>query len=171
LRLVKEIGRVAMSNNYQGWDDEDFDIEDEQPTQHNVNSGTDLVKQLRKQLKEFEKKNKELEGQVSEYTSKQRQEVIQKVLEERGVNPKVAKLIPSDVDATNVDALNSWLEEYGDAFGIPQSEGSTADVDNLKRINSATQGAAMPDNIDDIDAMIGKAESEEELYNILRNLG
>jgi hypothetical protein len=158
-----------MSNNYQDWDDEDFDLEDDQPTQR-VN-GTDLVKQLRKTIKELEKKNRELDGKVSEYTSKQRQEVIQKVLEERGVNPKVAKLIPSDVDATNVDALNEWLEEYGDAFGIPQSENSTADVDNLKRINSATQGAAMPDNVDDIENMIGNAESEEELFNILRNLG
>lgn len=160
-----------MSNNYQSWDDEEYDYEDDTSTQRNVNNGTDLVKQLRKQIKELDKRNKELEGQVTEYSSKQRQEVIQKVLEERGVNPKVAKLIPSEVDATNVDALNAWLEEYGDAFGIPQSEGSTADVDNLKRINSATQGAGMPDNIDDIDNMIGQAESEEELYNILRNLG
>jgi len=158
-----------MSNNYQDWDDE-FEYEDDQPSQR-VNDGTDLVKQLRKTIKELEKKNKELDSRVFEYTSKQRQEIIQKVLEERGVNPKVAKLIPADVDATNVDALNEWIEEYGDAFGIPQSDNSTPDVDNLKRINSATAGAAMPDNADDIEAMIGNAASEEELYNILRNLG
>lgn len=162
-----------MSNNYQNWeDDEEFDFEDdEQPTQRNANNPSDLIKDLRKQLKAAQKANKELQLQVSDYTSKQREKVISDVLAERGVNPKIAKLIPADVDATNADALNAWLEEYGDAFGIPQSDTNQQDLEGLKRINSATTGANIPTNIDNIDSMIENAASEEELYNILRSLG
>jgi len=160
-----------MSNNYQNWeDDDDFDFEeDDQPTQRNAKDPSTLIKQLRKTLREQEKRNKELEAQVSEYTSKRREDVIKEVLESKGVNPKVAKLIPSDVDATNADALNEWLDEYGDAFGIPQGE--QPDLSGLKRINSATANAAQMTGVDDIDALINGAQSEEELYQILQQLG
>lgn len=160
-----------MSNNYQNWeDDDDFDFEeDEQPTQRNAKDPSTLIKQLRKQIKEQEKRIKELDTQVGEYNSKQREDVIKRVLESKGVNPKVAKLIPADVDATNADVLNEWLDEYGDAFGIPQGE--QPDLNGLQRINSATASGAQVNQIDDIDSIINSAQSEEELYQILQQLG
>ncbi len=161
-----------MSNNYQNWeDDEELDFEDEdQPTQRNVKN-EDPIKQLRRALNAANKKNKELETQVSEWNSKQREKVISDVLAERGVNPKIAKLIPSDIDATNVDALNVWLEEYGDAFGIPQGNNdSSNNLDDFKRINSATSSAGLMTNVNDVESNIESAQSEEELYAYLQSL-
>ena len=160
-----------MSNNYQNWeDDDDLDFEeDDQPAQRTVNN--DPIKNLRKALRAAEKRNKELEAQVGDYSSKQRDQVIQKVLADRGVNPKIAKLIPSDIDATNADALSEWLEEYGDAFGIPQGDqGEGQDLSELKRINSVTSNANMPSAINDIESKIDGMQSEEELYAYLQSL-
>ena len=160
-----------MSNNYQNWeDDDDLDFEeDDQPTQRNVNN--DPIKNLRKALRAAEKRNKELEAQVGEYSSKQRDQVIQKVLADRGVNPKIAKLIPSDIDATNADALSEWLEEYGDAFGIPQgNQEAGQDMSELQRINSVTSNANMPSGINDIESKIDGMQFEEELYAYLQSL-
>ena len=162
-----------MSNNYQNWeDDEDFDMEeDEQPTRRNADNPTDLVKQLRKQLKMEQKRAKELEQKVSEFSSKERQSVISKVLEERGVNPKVAKLIPSDVDASDAAALNAWLEEYGDAFGIQMTEQPSQNLEGLKRINSATASASADVPANDFDAAMARIQTEDELYEYLQSLG
>jgi hypothetical protein len=159
-----------MSNNYQNWeDDDDFDFEDEQTSQRNSDNPTDLVKQLRKQLRMEQKKAKELEARVNEFSSKQREEVIKNVLAERGVNPKVAKLIPADVDATNESALNEWLEEFGDAFGIQQTESSES-YDGLKKINSATSTAASPTTENDFERLLEQASTEEDLYRLMQNL-
>ena len=160
-----------MSNNYQNWEDDDFEDfeEDDQPTQRTAKDPSTLIKQLRKQIREQEKRIKELDTQVGEYTSKRREEIIKEVLESKGVNPKVAKLIPADVDATNADVLNEWLDEYGDAFGIPQGE--QPDLNGLQRINSATANAAQVTGQDDLENMLNNVQTEEELYNLLRNLG
>lgn len=163
-----------MGNNYQNWeDDEDFELEDEdeQPTRRNADNPTDLVKQLRKQLRMEQKRAKELEQKVSEYSTKERQSVISKVLEERGVNPKVAKLIPSDVDASDANALNAWLEEYGDAFGIQMTEQPSQDLEGFKRINSATASATADVPANDFDSAMARIQTEEELYEYLQSLG
>ena len=78
-------------SNFQDYDDDfddDFDTED-QPAKSN---GSDLVRQLRKQLKTEQKRLKELEAETSNLRSAQRQSVIKNVLAERGVNEKVARL-------------------------------------------------------------------------------
>lgn len=159
-----------MSNNYQNWDEEDdFDYEDENEQPRKA-SGNDLIKQLRKSLKDAEKRNKELESLVGEFNTQKRQQTIQSVLAERGVNPAIAEFIPSDIDSTDVEALNEWLDSKGEVFGIQQRERNTA-VDNMQRINSVTSNAASFDNEDEMFSTIDNAQSEEELYNILRSLG
>jgi hypothetical protein len=159
-----------MSNNYQNWDEEDFDIEDETEQPRKANDGNDLVKQLRKSLRDAEKRNKELETAVSEYNTQKRQQTIQSVLAERGVNPAIAEFIPSDIDSTDVEALNNWLDSKGEIFGIQQRERSQ-DINDLNRINSVTENSGTFDNSEQMFSSIDGAKSEEELYAILRSLG
>lgn len=159
------------NNNYQNWDEEeDFNYEDEYEQPRKANDGNDLVKQLRKSLREAEKRNKELEAIANEFQTTKRQQTIQSVLAERGVNPAIAEFIPADIDASDIEALNNWLDSKGEIFGIQQRERSQ-DVNNLNRINSVTENGAFIENEEDILSNIDKAGSEEELYNILRSLG
>jgi hypothetical protein len=107
---------------------------------------------------------------VSEYNTQKRQQTIQSVLAERGVNPAIAEFIPSDIDSTDVEALNNWLDSKGEIFGIQQRE-RKQEVNDLNRINSVTENSGGFNNADEAFSSIDNAQSEEDLYNILRSLG
>lgn len=88
-----------------------------------------LVNDLRKQLKEKAKAEKDLETKLNDLQAKWRATEVGTVLKSVGVSEKVAKLIPADVEP-NAEAVGAWLEEYKDVFGIKQTEDSTStDVD------------------------------------------
>jgi hypothetical protein len=91
-------------------------------------------------------------------------------LAERGVNPAIAEFIPSDIDSTDVEALNNWLDSKGEIFGIQQRE-RNQDINDLNRINSVTENSGTFDNSEQMFSSIDGAQSEEELYAILRSLG
>ena len=84
------MGDGLMSNYDYEDDDDDFTQE----------SNNDLVKQLRKQLKAKEKETAELKSQFDNISKAQRERAVKDVLEARGVNGKVAKFIPQDLDPT-----------------------------------------------------------------------
>ena len=81
-----------MSDNRDNiWDDEeDNDFE-------SFDADTDLVKKLRKALKAEQKRNKELETTMGDLTKSQKERILKDVLTSRGVNPKIAQFIPSDI--------------------------------------------------------------------------
>ncbi len=96
---------MSQNNEY---DDEFDDFGDE---------GTDVVKQLRKVNRTLEKRAKELEQELKGLQSQTRQRTVKDVLQAKGINPKIAAFIPQDID-TSEDAINGWLSEYGDVFGV-----------------------------------------------------
>ncbi len=100
-----------MSNNYQDWEDDEEDVI---PSQQ---SESDLLKQLRKELKNKSKMLSEMEGQLSSIKTEQRHNVIKSVLESKGVSPKIAKFIPQDIEA-NPDVIDNWIAENADIFGL-----------------------------------------------------
>jgi len=130
-----------MSNNRDNyWDDEDED-DDFTPS---YESETDLVKKLRKALK-------------SEQNSS------------RGVNPKVAAFVPSDLDASE-EAIAAWLDNNADVFGFevkPEQEVSQRDVAALRQIDAVTSGALSPDKSEDIAFRINNANSEDEILKLI----
>jgi hypothetical protein len=152
-----------MSNQYE----DDYE-EDEQEEL----DGTDLVKKLRKAERLKEKRIKELEGELSEIRSARRSDVINSVLSERGVNTKIAKFIPSDVESTP-DALNSWLEENADVFGIQlaspqeQSEDQQRQLRTLRQIDAITANASVPVGVNEMFNRIDQAQSAEEILNMI----
>lgn len=172
LRLTKtttDRETVAMSNNYQeNWeDDEDFDLEE---TRKQPND-SDLLKQLRKELKNKTKALSELETQVNTFRQTQREATIKSVLESKGVSPKIAKFIPSDIE-TSPEVISGWIEENADVFGlaVENAQNVAPNLSALRSIDAITANAQSPSNADDVALRIQNA-SEEELIAMIHAAG
>jgi len=148
------------------------DDDDEVTTQDT--SGNDVVKQLRKANKQKEKELAELRAQFEGISKAQRERSIKDVLESRGVNSKIAKFIPSDVDSTE-ESLSKWLDENGDVFGFTTESNQPvvdpAQAAAYKKMNNVTDQGLTPDASDDIMRKLMSANSKEELDDIIRQSG
>ena len=155
-----------MSNYEYEDDDDDF-------TQESGNN--DLVKQLRKAAKQKDKELQELREKFEGISKAQRERNIKDVLESRGVNSKIAKFIPSDLDPTE-ESLSKWLDENGDVFGFQATESNQPVVDPAtaaayKKMNNVTEQGLTPDSHDDIMRKLMNANSKEELDEVIRQSG
>ena len=151
-------------SNYDYEDDEEF-----------TTDSNDLVKQLRKQLKAKEKEMSEFKTQFDSLSKAQRERAVKDVLEARGVNGKVAKFIPQDLDPTE-ESLSKWLEDNADVFGFQVEDKQTPAVDPAtanayKKMNNAVDQGLTPDSSDDIMRKLLSANSREELDEVIRNSG
>jgi hypothetical protein len=140
-----------------------------------VNDGNDLVKQLRKAAKQKDKELQELRSQFESISKANRERVIKDALESRGVNSKIAKFIPTDIDPTE-ESLSKWLDENGDLFGFQATESNQASVDPAqaaayKKMNNVTEQGLTPDASDDIMRRLMSANSKEELDEVIRQSG
>ena len=159
------MGDGLMSNYDYEDDDDDFTQE----------SNNDLVKQLRKQLKQRDKELNEFKSQFENLSKAQRERAIKDALESRGVNGKVAKFIPQDLDPTE-ESLSKWLEDNADVFGFQVEDKSQPAVDPAtanayKKMNNAVDQGLTPDSADDIMRKLMSANSKEELDEVIRNSG
>jgi len=146
-----------MATNY--YDDEDDD------------TTTDVVGQLRKANRALEKRAKELEQELDGLKSQTRQRTVKDVLQAKGLNPKIAAFIPQDID-TSEEAINQWVTEYGDVFGIqtPSEEKpaqKSPEVLAQARINNMVATGSAPDIDEDAFAKIASAKSREDLDALL----
>jgi hypothetical protein len=151
-----------------------FEYEDDEDDVTTSDNGNDLVKQLRKAAKQKDKELAELRAQFEGISKAQRERSIKDVLESRGVNSKIAKFIPSDVDSTE-ESLSKWLDDNGDVFGFStesnQSVVDPAQAAAYKRMNSVTEQGLTPDASDDIMRKLMNANSKEELDEVIRQSG
>ena len=149
------------------YEDDDFSFED---------SGNDLVKQLRKQLKAKEKELSEKESALTNLSKAQRERAIKDTLASRGVNGKIAAFIPQDIDPTE-ESVSKWLAEYADVFGIEANQNqATPNVDPAqaaayKRMTNAVESGASPEHNDNIMQKLMNANSKEELDEVIRLSG
>lgn len=152
-----------MSNNY--WDED----EDDDTTQ--TNDADKGMNNLRKAKRADEKRIKELEEQLSGYIKKDRENSVAKVLENKGVNPKAARLILKDLDEVNEQTVSDWLEDNGDLFGFtPSQEAPQVNNENLAALRQQdilTQGAVTPDRAEDMEMRLDQAQSAEDIYRII----
>ena len=154
----------GLMSNYDYEDDDEF-----------TTDSNDLVKQLRKQLKAKEKEMAEFKSQFDSLSKAQRERAVKDVLEARGVNGKVAKFIPQDLDPTE-ESLSKWLEDNADVFGFQVEDKQPPAVDPAqaaayKKMNNAVDQGLTPDSSDDIMRKLLSAGSKEELDEIIRNSG
>ena len=151
-----------------------YDYEDDDDTDTTVSSNDDLVKQLRKQLKAKDKETAELKNQFESLSKAQRERAVKDVLEARGVNGKVAKFIPQDLDPTE-ESLSKWLEDNADVFGFQvqdkQPAVDPAQAAAYKKMNNAVDQGLTPDSTEDLMRKLLSANSKEELDEVIRNSG
>ena len=152
-----------------------FEYEDDDDDVSTMDTSNDLVKQLRKANKQKEKELAELKSQFEGLSKAQRERAIKDTLEARGVNSKIAKFIPSDIDPTE-ESLSKWLDDNGDVFGYQVAESNQNTVDPAQaaaynRMNNATGQAQTPDSSDDILRKLMSANSKEELDEVIRMSG
>lgn len=152
-----------------------FEYEDEDDDITTSNDSGDLVKQLRKATKQKDKELAELRSQFENLNKAQRERAVKDALESRGVNSKIAKFIPADIDPTE-ESLSKWLDENGDVFGFqatPTNQVNTepADIAAYQRMNRTTDQANTPDSSDDLMQKILSATTPDELSDILRQSG
>jgi hypothetical protein len=157
-----------MSNNY--WDEEDDDFD----TEVNDNdTGSDLLKKLRKAKRADEKRIKELTEQLEGFSKKQREQIVMDILEQTGVNPKAARLILKDLDDVSVDSVNEWLYDNADLFGLEVEQdaplASESDYAELRQQDMITQGAYTPDRAEDMEFRVNNAETADDLIALIRS--
>ena len=151
-----------MATNY---DDDDID-EDFEPQ--------DVVKQLRKVNRTLEKRLKELEEEATTLKTQTRQRTVKDVLTSKGINPKVATFIPQDIEMTE-EAVTNWLNEYGDVFGVVQTEATKDEsqaqsdpaLQAASRINNTMSSGTPPGVDENMMSKMANARSAEELNHLL----
>lgn len=156
-----------MSDNRDNYWADDEDDEDTTPQQ--FLSDSQLVKELRKQLKAEKRKTKELETSYGELTKAQKERILKDVLTSKGVNQKIAQFIPSDIEASE-DAISAWLDANGDVFGYtpaPKPAINENDIAAMQKMDSVLTGADTPASSNDLENRIANAGSEEEILSIL----
>jgi hypothetical protein len=149
-----------MSNKRNNWD---ADITDEY--EDDIPAETDLLKQLRRLEKEQSKKIKELEQQLGSYKVAERESTVQYVLESMGVNPKIARFIPQDIDV-NLETVENWVKDNADIFGIEIQQEKPVEnpsLATLRQIDTITAAGQAPIGVDDMMLRIDQAQSAEEI--------
>lgn len=142
----------------------EYDFEDE-----DAGSGTDLVKKLRKEIDRLSKQIKERDEILEEITAYSHEASVGEILENFGLNPRIAAFIPEDIEADE-DAVAEWLNEYGDAFGIEAVEEGeeSPDAQAYEQMSDFDNGDIDPYVGQDLASRIANASSPEELSNLLR---
>ena len=151
-----------MSNNY--WDEDEDDID----TTPNTEEGA--MKQLRKAKRADEKRIKELTEQLETFTKAQREAVIKKVLETKGVSPKAARLVAREIEGDfTEETVSNWLDDNADVFGLQvqqEQPANTLDRAALRQQDMVTQQALTPDADQNLAYQVDNA-SEEELLAMI----
>lgn len=156
-----------MSNNY--WDEED----DEDTTTSQPLSDSDAMKQLRKAKRADEKRIKELTEQLETFSKAQREAVIKKVLETKGVSPKAARLIMNEIQDVNEDTVANWIDDNAEVFGLQvapkEDAANTIDRAALRQQDIVTQQALTPDRAEDAAMRLNEATSAEEIIAMIQS--
>jgi hypothetical protein len=157
---------VAMSNNY--WDEDD-----DEDTTTNTMEDDNGIKQLRKAKRADEKRIKELTEQLETFNKAQRESVIKKVLETKGVSPKAARLIMNDLTEVSEDTVANWLDDNAEVFGLQAApkEDATNNIDRaaLRQQDIVTQQAITPDRADDALLRLNNASSADEIIAMIHS--
>lgn len=166
-----------MSNNNQDWyEEDDFEFEDysdsEQPQRGRKDE--DVLTKVRRSERAKDKELKALKSELESLRKFQRETTVTQVLSEKGIDPRISKFIPADIE-TSVDSISSWLNENGELFGFTKTDDKPAisqeEISALRQMEMVTSGASNPDGVNDLYSAINNAQSEEELLNIISQLG
>jgi hypothetical protein len=144
------------------FDDDDLDNE----------GGSQLVKDLRKQLKQAKKDRDDLAAIADQFKAEQRKTAVSDALKARGARPELAKFYTGE--EASPEAVTAWLTENADLFGIP-SETTPEDAQRqaaAERISNATATAPVQSlgTEQDLQYKLAHAKTREELNAVYAEL-
>ena len=156
-----------MSNNY--WDEDEDDMDTQIP-----NTEEGAMKQLRKAKRADEKRIKELTEQLETFTKAQRELVIKKVLETKGVSPKAARLVARELEGDiSEDAVSNWIDDNAEVFGLQvqqqEQPANTLDRAALRQQDIVTSQAITPDRSEDTLLKLQNASSAEDIIAMIQS--
>lgn len=159
-----------------------WELDDE--SQNNQQQGNGLRAQLERSLAEI----KALKESNAALSKQAREATISSHIKEKGLNPKIAKLIPGDVESTD-EAITKWFEENADLFPAPPKEGqgegegqsSEADdedpeqaelIGQMNRMANVANAGRIPQRQEDLLAKISSADmTQEKLLELINASG
>lgn len=94
-----------------------YDDPDELEETESTSSRDGSPKALRAALKKIQTENAELKNQNTQLQASLRKSSISGFFRDKGINPKLAKYVPSDIEPDEAN-LVKWIEEDGDLFNI-----------------------------------------------------
>ena len=151
---------------YDSYDDED-DLE-----QGNDNSNP--MRELRRLAKARENEIKELKAQLEQAQKGMRERSLKDVVSAKGLNPKIAGLVPSDL--TDEESISKWLDDYADVFGLQvgeQSPTGTVDQSDAASIQAMDRTMAGGQSPAGSEAMLERIKTMpfEELERLISGAG
>lgn len=162
--------------------DSQWDFDDDSQNQNN-NQQQNQKNGLRVQLERALAENKTLKDQVTALSAQARTASISSLIKDKGLNPKIAKLIPADVESTQ-EALDKWFEENADLFpatpkeqsgGDDQEQESDEDQEYAQQLNAmgnVTGSSATPQRDRDLLAQMRSPElTQEKLLEMINAAG
>lgn len=135
----------------------------------------DYAERMKTELNEMRDQNKTLMAQM-------RQMSVGRVIESKGLNPKIASIIPDSVEA-DPEKVSAWLDEHSELFSAPKQAEPVATTnsgggelqqtfeDSFTRMGAAAASAIPPEKYADVMAQIDGAQSKEDLDKIIKNNG
>jgi len=135
-------------------DDDEFDGE----------SGSSLVKDLRKQLKAAKKAADEAAAKAAQYEALERRKTVSDRLAAAGARPELAKFYTGE--DSSPETVDAWIKENAELFGVADLGVVDADTAaNAAAISRATAGAPQQKigSREDIAERIRNAKTPEEL--------
>ena len=141
-------------------------------------SGSDLIKHLRKQIKDLSSTLDERDDQLDELYAEVRFNDLAAALDESGVSPALAQYVPDEVE--DMDDLYDWLDDNAEIFGIEAVDDEDLDYEEEQSLIDPavvraaedmarlTDGGIDPTVGTSVEDLINSAQSPEELQAILR---
>jgi hypothetical protein len=127
---------------------------------------TPLVKQLRAAVEKANSALKAKDEELNKLSSQVKTQSVREILRDLKVNPKVANLIPSDLEPT-ADAVGKWVKEYEDVFGAALHVEANPESGDDKGNEAAPEAQARPD-VDDATAnALNRLQSAEASAGVI----
>lgn len=114
----------GMSN--QWYQPADLDDEDDEGQGQQNTGQQQLPRGLRTRMKQLEAENKTLRETNEKLATEARKTAISQVLQTKKIDPKVANLVPKDVEPT-AEAVEKWLADYADVFPVKATDDGKPD--------------------------------------------
>jgi len=138
------------------FDDDEFEDEDE-------SNGSNLVKDLRRQLKAQKKANDEALAELRTFRAEQRKTNVASLIEKAGGNPAYAQFYASE-DASE-SAVQSWIEANSALLQIQPKDEPDPQADQIQKVTFAAANAPTPKLGGQVDLgqQLAAARTREEL--------